>query len=300
MDVNTSSMQQQMLYWPTGHQNQPLQVHSSFSQATESQTHLRQPLEQPTVTHAPSQVNIPSAAHNGSQKRRACNECGQQKLKCDLSRLEPDSPNSCSRCRRLGLQCRIDDRFKRIRKRKRPSELEKEVEQLRRQLSTFSDTQAAGSGGERPPYDDQHSEQVSGRGSDAGSTSSTGRAPRTSEIFATILPNMTSPEAAHVSDSPGTTTSPFPEDRPKEVESNSIPVQPVKDVASRVSRNLGKIELSADEIDEMFTIYFTYYHPFCRSLTRKSPQFGIPSLQRYYFGLLSPWQLEDSKVILLS
>ena len=116
------------------------------------------------------------------------------------------------------------------------------MEQLRRQLST-SDTQAAGSGGERPPYDDQRSEQVSSRGSDVGSTPSIGRAPRASAIFATTLPNMTSPDAAHVSDPPGTTTRPLPEDRPEEVESNSIPVQPVKDVASRVSRNLGKIEI---------------------------------------------------------
>ena len=74
------------------------------------------------------------------------------------------------------------------------------MEQLRRQLSTFSDTQAAGSRGKRPPYDDQQSEQVSGRESNAGSTSSIERAPRALEIFATTLPNMTSPDAAHVSD----------------------------------------------------------------------------------------------------
>ena len=117
-----------------------------------------------------------------------------------MSRLEPDSPDSWSRFRQLELQCRIDGRFKRIRKSKRSSELEKEVEQLRRQLSTFSDTQAARSGGKRPPYDDQQSEQVSGRESNAGSTSSIERAPRASEIFATTLPNMTSPDAAHVSD----------------------------------------------------------------------------------------------------
>jgi hypothetical protein len=47
--------------------------------------------------------------------KRACNECRQQKLRCDVVN---DPFQACSRCRRLHLVCKIDGGFKRVEKRR--------------------------------------------------------------------------------------------------------------------------------------------------------------------------------------
>ncbi|RMZ78359.1 hypothetical protein DV738_g3843, partial [Chaetothyriales sp. CBS 135597] len=64
--------------------------------------------------------------------KRACNECRQQKLRCDVVQ----SPFTvCSRCRRLRLECKIEDNFKRIGKRSRNAEMEREIVELRKQVA---------------------------------------------------------------------------------------------------------------------------------------------------------------------
>ncbi|KAF7556641.1 hypothetical protein G7046_g6238 [Stylonectria norvegica] len=84
--------------------------------------------------------------------KRACNECRQQKealglfergnyadnifqlqqLRCDVVQ---DPFQSCSRCNRLKLQCKIESNFKRIGKRSKHAEMEKEIERLRRNIN---------------------------------------------------------------------------------------------------------------------------------------------------------------------
>ncbi|KAK2073841.1 hypothetical protein P8C59_008088 [Phyllachora maydis] len=61
--------------------------------------------------------------------KRACNECRQQKLRCDVVQ---DPFASCSRCRRLKLDCKIESNFKRVGKRSRHAEMEREIDRLRR------------------------------------------------------------------------------------------------------------------------------------------------------------------------
>ncbi|KAH7368535.1 hypothetical protein B0T11DRAFT_253861 [Plectosphaerella cucumerina] len=73
---------------------------------------------------------------NDSKKRqpgvkRACNECRQQKLRCDVVQ---DPFRGCSRCNRLKLDCKIESNFKRVGKRSKHAEMEKEIERLRRGL----------------------------------------------------------------------------------------------------------------------------------------------------------------------
>lgn len=88
--------------------------------------------------------------------KRACNECRQQKarqkasiprpkqggrqqlieyrqLRCDVIQ-EPFK--ICSRCARCNLECRIDSNFKRIGKRKKNAEMEREIVELRNQLAS--------------------------------------------------------------------------------------------------------------------------------------------------------------------
>ncbi|KAI0592724.1 hypothetical protein F4775DRAFT_94744 [Biscogniauxia sp. FL1348] len=64
--------------------------------------------------------------------KRACNDCKQQKLRCDVVQ---DPFQSCSRCNRLKLECKIESNFKRIGKRSKHAEMEKEIERLRRNVS---------------------------------------------------------------------------------------------------------------------------------------------------------------------
>ncbi|KAL3425406.1 C6 transcription factor [Phlyctema vagabunda] len=63
--------------------------------------------------------------------KRACNECRQQKLRCDVVQ---DPFSSCSRCNRLKLECKIESNFKRVGKRSKHAEMEKQIERLRRNL----------------------------------------------------------------------------------------------------------------------------------------------------------------------
>ncbi|KAF4505441.1 hypothetical protein G6O67_007389 [Ophiocordyceps sinensis] len=64
--------------------------------------------------------------------KRACNECRQQKLRCDVVQ-EPF--RGCTRCKRLKLECKIESNFKRIGKRSKHAEMEKEIERLRHNVA---------------------------------------------------------------------------------------------------------------------------------------------------------------------
>ncbi|KAN0093765.1 hypothetical protein V8E51_016949 [Hyaloscypha variabilis] len=63
--------------------------------------------------------------------KRACNECRQQKLRCDVVQ---DPFTTCSRCNRLKLECKIESNFKRVGKRSKHAEMEKQIERLQRNL----------------------------------------------------------------------------------------------------------------------------------------------------------------------
>ncbi|RDW86156.1 Zn(II)2Cys6 transcription factor domain-containing protein [Aspergillus mulundensis] len=65
--------------------------------------------------------------------RKACNECRQQKLRCDIVQTPADA---CSRCLRLHIECKVEPSFKRISKRKRNAEMEREIADLRQRLSS--------------------------------------------------------------------------------------------------------------------------------------------------------------------
>ena len=78
----------------------------------------------------------PNDADKTSGRRRACNECKQQKLRCDLASEDATAMETCGRCARLGLVCRIDQGFRRKRKRRRSADLENEIRVLREQLES--------------------------------------------------------------------------------------------------------------------------------------------------------------------
>ena len=84
-----------------------------------------------------SSTAVEAADRTPVQKRRACNECRQQKLRCELANVDDPSTNVCARCTKLGLRCKIDESFKRTRKRKRSRDFESEIFTLKKKLSQY-------------------------------------------------------------------------------------------------------------------------------------------------------------------
>ncbi|KAF2013877.1 hypothetical protein BU24DRAFT_442780 [Aaosphaeria arxii CBS 175.79] len=81
----------------------------------------------------------PSSRKNTAVKR-ACNECRQQKLKCNV---QQDPFKSCDRCLKQRLRCVIEPNFKRVGKRNRNAEMEREMEDLRERLAFYEGKGAA-------------------------------------------------------------------------------------------------------------------------------------------------------------
>ncbi|EXA32082.1 hypothetical protein FOVG_16658 [Fusarium oxysporum f. sp. pisi HDV247] len=168
-------------------------------------------------------------ADGSSGRRKACNECKQQKLRCDLT----DGDNTttlpvCSRCNRLGLECKIELGFRRTRKRRRSVDLENEIRDLKKRLEEAED------------------------GSNRNSTSETAQIRPTSEMDWTLPATTgTTTDATEHSRAPGLTTRPvIDEPDPRRRFCSSLP-RP---------RALGNTALSVEEIDELFNIYRTSYH----------------------------------------
>ncbi|KAM0197559.1 hypothetical protein ACHAPA_001252 [Fusarium lateritium] len=105
--------------------------------------------------------------------KRACNECRQQKLRCDVVQ---DPFQSCSRCNRLKLECKIESNFKRVGKRSKHAEMEKEIDRLRRSVARAKSQGFTPEAGEddvdspiaasNPTYSHTHTRNTSLMGSD--------------------------------------------------------------------------------------------------------------------------------------
>ncbi|GAB1310228.1 Zn 2cys6 transcriptional activator [Madurella fahalii] len=153
--------------------------------------------------------------------KRACNECRQQKLRCDVVQ---DPFQSCSRCIRLKLECKIESNFKRIGKRSKHAEMEKEIDKLRRAVQMAKahgfipedDEEAVHSQLQSPVVASQytHTRNPSLMGSD--------------EAVSSLL-NL------------------------KRGGSYNLP---------RIARELEDFRLTEDEESQLFSQFFNYYHPF--------------------------------------
>lgn len=71
------------------------------------------------------------------KRKKACTECRQQKAKCDIH-LNPEQP--CYRCRKVKAHCVISEPFRREPKRQRLSQLQEELEELRRRPTVYAGT----------------------------------------------------------------------------------------------------------------------------------------------------------------
>lgn len=80
-------------------------------------------------------------------------------LRCDVIQAPLYKP--CSRCRRLRLDCKIDSTFKRVGKRSRNVEMEKEIQDLRRQLANQQSSPSAPPSSVKAPPSDTASPKIS-------------------------------------------------------------------------------------------------------------------------------------------
>ncbi|KAL8735365.1 MAG: hypothetical protein Q9166_000910 [cf. Caloplaca sp. 2 TL-2023] len=160
--------------------------------------------------------------------KRACNECRQQKLRCNVVQIPTYQP--CHRCKRLKLECKIDSSFKRVGKRSRNMEMEKEIHELRRQLATQQSSPTAPSPSIKAPASETASPRISNIPSQLDQYID-------SEQAVNSLLNLRSGL-----------------DGDSQMRSPSGQVRP--------SRRLEGITLSADQVDDLFERFFTLFHPF--------------------------------------
>ncbi|KAJ5217961.1 uncharacterized protein N7498_000060 [Penicillium cinerascens] len=158
--------------------------------------------------------------------KKACTECRQQKAKCDVY-LNPDEP--CTRCRKVNAACVVSDPFKREHKRKRISDLERESEDLRRKLRA---SQPAG----------PHPSPIA-------------------LLTAAAEMGVHTPASDALSGSPQPLPSYPPQLLPPTGLENGAPV-PALDGDTTKPRTLNGIQVSGEEADDLFQLFFRYYAQF--------------------------------------
>lgn len=176
-----------------------------------------------------------------SGRRKACNECRQQKLRCDLSQEDASAAKQCGRCMRLGFECKLDQGFRRTRKRRRSGDLENQIRELREQLEASRNAPTTA------PTATAWAAQMA----TPPPALATMRAPFAPPFF-TQTPSIHSASSA-VTDHeingshirvPGLTTTPGLEESPRRPSWHGVP-RP---------RAIGNVVLSVEEIDELFSM----------------------------------------------
>lgn len=76
--------------------------------------------------------------YNQGPRAKACTHCRQHKIKCDASRK---MPKPCTRCAKLGKECRVDPEFK-PRRGNQLENLQKDIEALQSQIRSLKKSQS--------------------------------------------------------------------------------------------------------------------------------------------------------------
>ncbi|KAL4920747.1 hypothetical protein BDW62DRAFT_198631 [Aspergillus aurantiobrunneus] len=230
--------------------------------------------------------------------KKACTECRQQKARCDAYKTQP-----CSRCEKLELECVLCEGFRREHKRQKYEQLEKETDELRKQLSAHAANLrqqvqdfptmilpspvdgALKRSGAAPGVDaDDNAALAFPAGVDASQLLLTDPGPD-------LLPHL----AVAAFENPSSNGSKLAELVPGSIYKNTAngqtrpqPLQPpvgMGPVVSKkknlalvgvdpnrtLSRTLGGVTLSGDEIDEIFDLFYRQYAQFIPVLDTKSP-----------------------------
>ncbi|KAE8146187.1 hypothetical protein BDV25DRAFT_163009 [Aspergillus avenaceus] len=178
--------------------------------------------------------------------KRACNECRQQKLRCDVIQ---DPWSDCSRCRRLKLDCKIESNFKRIGKRSRNAEMEREIIELRKQIAN-AQSNASTSISQQQQAPSLHSTQHTPKQESSAHVSPTG-------VYHTPS-NMSSDQYAGS----------------HEAVASLLDLRSGFDGSSYMrngmhqAKRIEDVVVSSERVSELFDLFFTFYHPFLPFLER--------------------------------
>ncbi|KAK5108047.1 hypothetical protein LTR62_008821 [Meristemomyces frigidus] len=82
--------------------------------------------------------------------KRACNDCRQQKLRCNVVAGPGDYYKACDRCIKHKLSCSIDNDFKRLGKRAQHEEMAKELEDCKARIAQYESLGITLPDGSRP------------------------------------------------------------------------------------------------------------------------------------------------------
>ncbi|KAI5194234.1 hypothetical protein E4T39_08725 [Aureobasidium subglaciale] len=173
------------------------------------------------------------------QRRVACTECRQQKARCDAG-SHPDQ--SCSRCRRFDVPCVVSNHFKRQHKHKKLSELEREAEGLRKRLETTETSD------EHITAEYLPEQTLSAMRAPPAFVPSVLSIPLSSPSMPTPFPR------SHLSTESSTKYKPTT--RP----ANAILISS-QSTEPTIARSLNGVSLTAEEVDDLFSIYFKAYAP---------------------------------------
>ncbi|KAL4808964.1 hypothetical protein BDV18DRAFT_133603 [Aspergillus unguis] len=177
--------------------------------------------------------------------KRACNECRQQKLRCDVIQ---DPWTDCSRCRRLKLDCKIESNFKRVGKRSRNAEMEREIIELRKQIANVQPGQPHSQlpSAQQTPKQENSSNQVSPNRvyQTPSALSATDQFMGSHEAVASLLDLRSGYDGTNL------------------MKNGNQHFKRIEDVA-----------VVPERVAELFDLFFTYYHPFLPFLDQEqSPE----------------------------
>ena len=183
--------------------------------------------------------------------KRACNECRQQKLKCDV--LTEPTYQTCSRCTRLKLACKIDSNFKRVGKRSRNLDMEREIVELRNQLAR---------------------QQASSIGPSIKTSLSTSASPTISNLPSHMDRFMGQEQAVASS--------------LMDLQSGTGAFARSPNNPLLLHRRIGDVILTHDRVVELFIVFFTYYHPFLPFLDpERSPDYYYEKVPLRFWIIIS-------------
>ncbi|OJJ03351.1 hypothetical protein ASPVEDRAFT_29874 [Aspergillus versicolor CBS 583.65] len=204
-----------------------------------------------------------------TRRTTACNECKQHKLRCDLKERENENTAVCSRCQRLKLECKLESGFQRSSKRGATSSLELEVEELRRRVAQYESSARA------------LSTEPSPRGSETSAQllAETFDTPRQQPIAQSAARTAVSHSSIEGVGVPSVTTRPV-------IDHDHTCSTPL--VVAPQPRKLAGIELSVADIEELFHLYFSSYHPFLPFLKQeKSPHAYYESSELLFWSVIA-------------
>ncbi|TKA58998.1 hypothetical protein B0A55_11239 [Friedmanniomyces simplex] len=164
--------------------------------------------------------------------KRACNDCRQQKLRCNVMAGPGEQYKACDRCIKHKLHCSIDNDFKRLGKRAAHEEMVRELELCRARIAEYEAL------GVTLPNEE--------RAFDASPTTTAPVAQMASQPF--LGPNEAAASRSLLDLSQGY----------RELPPTSYPsITP-----GSSPRTIRNVTLSEEQITDLYAIYFNHFHPF--------------------------------------